>query len=79
MAYDKTLMSYDLKLRVPSRVAAHLSFALENYRIEVALVHSTPLPALCSEYNTLFNVAHILQEHTKFIANALCTMRNRQP
>ena len=35
-------MSYDLKLRVPSRVAAHLSFALEKDRVEDAPVNSTP-------------------------------------
>ena len=38
LAYDKTLMSYDLKLRVPSGVAAHLSFALEKDRIEVVTI-----------------------------------------
>ena len=35
-------MSYDLKLRVPSGVAAHLSFAPEKDRKEDAPVNSTP-------------------------------------
>ena len=56
-------MSYDLKLRVPSRVAAHLSFALEKDRVEDAPVRSTPPPDLSSEYDTLLNVKHTVFFH----------------